>query len=74
MWNWNDKYVHSVCSSLENHTRFQTKGGKVYTGFQLDQNGAKTLPDGRNVPTLFTGVPVPTPDFLLMAIIVSMNN
>ena len=51
IWNWNDKYVHSLCISLENHTRFQTKVGKVYTGFQLDQNGAKTLPDGRNVPT-----------------------
>ena len=32
-------------SSLENHTRFQTKMGKVYTRF-LDQNGAKTLPNG----------------------------
>ena len=34
-------------SSLENHTRFQTKMGKVYTSLYSfsDQNGAKTLPD-----------------------------
>ena len=32
-------------SSLENHTRFQTKMGKVYNPFS-DQNSAKTLPDG----------------------------
>ena len=36
IWNWNDtKYVHTLHSSLENHTRFQIKMGKVYT-----------LPDG----------------------------
>ena len=42
-------FIHSR-SSLENHTRFQTKMGKVYSRFQLDQNGAKALPDGRQVP------------------------
>ena len=36
-------FVHS-CSSLENHTRFQTKMGKVYTRFQTKI--AQTLPDG----------------------------
>ena len=40
IWNWKDKYVHTLRSSLENHTRFQTKMGKVYTRFQT-----KTLPD-----------------------------
>ena len=34
IWNWNDKYVHTLRSSLENHTRFQTKMGKVYTRLQ----------------------------------------
>ena len=33
IWNWNDKYVNTLRSSLENHTRFQTKMGKVYTRF-----------------------------------------
>ena len=32
-------FIHSR-SSLEKHTRFQTKMGKVYTRFQRDQNGA----------------------------------
>ena len=35
-------------SSLENHTRFQTKMDKVYIRFSSDQNGTKTLPVGRN--------------------------
>ena len=34
------------CSSLENHTRFQTKMGKVFS----DQKGPKTLPFGRYIP------------------------
>ena len=33
--------MHS-CSSLENHTRFHTKMGKVYTRFQT-KKGSKTL-------------------------------
>ena len=37
-------FIHSR-SSPENHTRFQTKMGKVYTRFQT-KTGAKTLPDG----------------------------
>ena len=40
IWNWKDKYLHTLRSSLENHTRFQTKMGKVYS----DQNDANTLP------------------------------
>ena len=39
-------FIHSdSLSSLENHTPFQTKMGKVYTRFQT-RNGAKTVPDG----------------------------
>ena len=48
MWNWNDKYVHTLRSSFENHTRFQTKMGKIYTRFQTktaQKPPAKTLPD-----------------------------
>ena len=37
-------FIHSR-SSLENHTRFQTKMGKVYTRFQT-KTAQKTLPDG----------------------------
>ena len=40
IWNWKDKYVHTLRRSLENHTRFQTKMGKAYS----DQNDTKTLP------------------------------
>ena len=41
-------------SSLENHTRFQTKIGEVYTRFRRfsDQNAAKTpVPLGWHIPT-----------------------
>ena len=31
------------CTPVENHTRIQTKTGKVYTPVS-DQNGAKTIP------------------------------
>ena len=37
-------FIHSR-NSLENHTRFQIKMGKVYTRFKT-KNGAKTLPYG----------------------------
>ena len=37
--------IHSR-SSLETHTRLETKMDNVYTRFSSDQNGAKTLPDG----------------------------
>ena len=34
-WNWNSKYVNSLPKFLEwNHTRFQTKMGKIYTVFR----------------------------------------
>ena len=32
--NWNDKYVRALRSSFQNHIRFQTKMGKIYTRFQ----------------------------------------
>ena len=40
-------FVHS-CSSLENHTRFQTKMGKVYTRFQT-KIAQKPYPMGRHL-------------------------
>ena len=46
IWNWNDKYE---CSSLENHTRFQTKMGKVYTRFQT-KTAQRPYPMGRHIP------------------------
>ena len=58
-------FIHSR-SSLENHTRFQTKMGKVYTRLPADQNGSKTLPSGAaytylailgNTPPPPSGVP-----------------
>ena len=38
-------YVIHSCSSLKNHTRFQTKMDKVYTHFQTKM-AQKTLPFG----------------------------
>ena len=46
-------------SSLENHTRFQTKMGKVYTRFQ-NKKAQKPYPMGWHIPTvysLYKGVP-----------------
>ena len=40
-------FVHSR-SSLENHTRFQTKMGKVYTRFQT-KTAQKPYPMGRHL-------------------------
>ena len=41
-------FIHSR-SSLENHTRFQTKMGKVYTRFQT-KTAKKTYPMGWHLP------------------------
>ena len=49
-------FIHSR-SSLENHTRFQTKMGKVYTRFQT-KTAQKPYPLGRHIPIwLIKGVP-----------------
>ena len=45
IWNWNDKYVHTLPWFPRNHdTRLQTEMGKVYNYPFSDQNGAKTIP------------------------------
>ena len=49
IWNWNDKYVHALPNSLENHTRIQTKIGKVYARFQ-SKTAQKPYPWGRYIP------------------------
>ena len=41
-------FKHS-CSSLETHTRYQTKMGKVYTRFQTN-TAQKPYPLGRHKP------------------------
>ena len=48
------------CSSLENHTRFQKKMGKVYTRFQT-KTAQKPYPMGRHIPIWPKGVFVPPP-------------
>ena len=56
-------FIHSR-SSLENHTQFQTKMGKVYTRFQT-KTAKKTLPDGE-APTYIAYIreyPNPPPPF-----------
>ena len=62
IWNWNDKYVHTLRSSLENHTRFQTKMGKVYTRFQT-KTALKPylIGGGTYLSGLYKGVPSPGP-------------
>ena len=47
-------------SSLENHTRFQTKMGIVYTRFQT-KTAQKTYPMGRQI-SLYEWVPPPPPE------------
>ena len=46
-------------SSLENHTRFQTKKGKVYTRFQTKRPKNPTLWGGTYLYDLYKGVPPP---------------
>ena len=57
IWNWNDKYVHTLRSSLENHIRFQTKMGKVYTGFRPKRRKSSTRWGGTYLYGLYKGVP-----------------
>ena len=47
IWNWNNRFAHTLrsCSSLENHTWFQTITSKVYTCFQT-KTVQKPLPSG----------------------------
>ena len=45
-------------SSLKNHTRFQTKMGKVYIRFQT-KTTQKPYPMGRHLCSLYKGVPPP---------------
>ena len=49
IWDWNHKYFHTLFSALENHTRFQTKMGKVYTRFQT-KTAQKPGPMGQHIP------------------------
>ena len=49
IWNWNDKHVHTLRNSLENHTRLQTKMGKAYTRFQT-KTAQKTYLEGQHIP------------------------
>ena len=60
-----NKFVHSH-SSLENHTRFQTKMSKVYTPFKTKtvHGEWKHYPLGRHLHLygLYWGVPPPPPD------------
>ena len=52
-------FIHSR-SSLENHTRFQTKMGKVYTRFQT-KTAQKPYPMGQHIPVAYMGEYPPPP-------------
>ena len=62
IWNWNDKYVFMpLPNSLENHTRIQTKIGKVYSPFRPKRCKNHTLwcgtyPLGKYKGVYFPGV------------------
>ena len=43
IWNWNDKYVHTLCSSVENHTR--QEWAKCIPVFRPKRRNMITLPD-----------------------------
>ena len=66
IWKWNAKYIHALCSSLENHTWFQAKNGKVYTHFQTKtaQWGGTYLYGLYNEVPLTSDPPPPTPRHL----------
>ena len=52
--------------SLENHTRFQTKMGKVYTRFQTETAQNPSQRDGTYLYGLYKGVPPPPGGRLLL--------
>ena len=54
-----DTSIHSR-SSPENHTRFQTEVGKVYTCFET-KTAQNPNPMGRHLYSLYKGVPPPPP-------------
>ena len=53
-------FVHS-CSSLKNHTRFQTKMGKMYTRFQNKRRKNPTLSGGTYLYGLYNEISPPPP-------------
>ena len=72
IWNWNDKYVHTLPYFRRKPYPIPDQNRQSVNPFS-EQNGAKPLPDGGDtyLHGLYTGVPLPTPDCLLMDIIVS---
>ena len=53
-------FIHSL-SSIENHTRFQTKVGKSLPVFRPKRPKIHTLCGGTNLHYLYRGVPPPPP-------------
>ena len=52
-----NSFLNSSRSSFENHTRFQTKMGKVYTRFQTE-TAQKPYPLGRHIPSMQASSPI----------------
>ena len=65
IWNWNDKCVHTLHSTLKSHTRFQTKMGLVYTGFKTITAQNPYLMGRIYLYGLYKGIPSP-PGFIVM--------
>ena len=59
IWNWNDKYVDTIGSSVEKRTWFKTKMAKVYTCFQMKTVQKPTWWGGTYLYSLYKGVPLP---------------
>ena len=64
-------FIHSRCS-LENHTQFQTKTGKVYTRFQT-KTAQKPYPMGRDIPIQLIYGSTPPEQCIFKVIFVSKN-
>ena len=52
-----NSFLNSSRRSLENHTRFQTKMGKVYTRLQTE-TAQKPYPLGRHIPSMRASSPI----------------
>ena len=52
-----NSFLNSSRRSLENHTRFQTKMGKVYTRFKTE-TAQKPYPLGRHIPSMRASSPI----------------
>ena len=62
IWNWNNKYVHTICSSLKNHTRYPDQNGQSVSDPFWTKTAEKPYPMGQDIPIwLMKGSTPPPP-------------